>query len=505
MAEQPRTTTSAEVVPIAATPAEKPNQLLEELNFVKIEGRYFCFDPRAIPKRKGLLEYRDGNRGLVIELNDRFGHPGPLAYKIVQSVFRKITEEGAPFPGTVSFGKRELGRWIGRDIFGGRDSKDIYHAIRQLEDTRISLVLYGENNKVIGNPLNFRFLIDTAFIGEGASIDSMNLSATKLSVHPIIVESMRQNHFVVFNWDRLAQLEPLTAALYKRLYLHFSNLYENKYDRASLRFEKDYEQMCGEWLGGLAVHRHKSRIGQQLDPHLKTLIARGLLRSATIEKRSDGDGFKVSFRPGREFFEDYAYFYNRSKGRLLQFQHSTDRFHIQKPLELAAHFYKRLKGVESLDTNIFSAKDTDFLRELEEQFGDDGVRDLIDYAIAEAPKTKFAMQTVHAIRQYIPAWQAEKEQRAAAREQQRAADAQRTREREQAEYDEFVKAETHYYLDSLTPERRAELTTRAAEAVDAKYPPDSPLHKISVRIAENQLIREAHPLPTFEDWKKSRE
>ncbi len=496
--------TTTEIVPIAANELEKPNQLLEELNFVKIEGRYFCFDHRGLQNRKGVFEYRDGNRGLVVELNDRFGHPGPLAYKIVQSVFRKITEEGAPFPGTVSFSKRELGRWIGRDLFGGRDSKDIYKAIRQLEDTRISLVLYGEKGNVVGNPLNFRFLIDTAFIGEGMSIDAMHLSATKLTVHPIIVESMRQNHFVIFNWDRLSLLEPLTAALYKRLYLHFSNLYENQYDRASLRFEKDYEQMCGEWLGGLAVQKYKSRITQQLEPHLKILLDRGLLRSATVEKRADGNGFKISFRPGRDFFVDYEHFYHRSKVRVLQFQHTSDQFQIQKPLELAAYFYKRLKGVDTLETNIFSAKDTDFLRDIEAQFGDEGVRDLIDYAVAEAPKTKFAMQTVHAIKQYIPAWQAEKDKRATVRERQRLEAAKRAEEHKQLEYEQFIKAEIHYYIDSLSSEERASLTERAAALVDVKHPKGSPVYSISVRIAERQLIQEAHPLPSFEEWKTSR-
>ncbi len=502
MTTSPETTT--EIVPTTANALDKPNQLLEELNFVKIEGRYFCFDHRGLQNRKGIFEYRDGTRGLVVELNDRFGHPGPLAYKIVQSVFRKITEEGFPFPETVSFSKRELGRWIGRDIFGGRDSKDIYKAIRQLEDTRISLVLYGGNGNVVGNPLNFRFFIDTAFIGDGKSIDAMHISATKLTVHPIIVESMRQNHFVVFNWDRLSLFEPLSAALYKRLYLHFSNLYENQYDRTSLRFEKDYEQMCGEWLGGLVVQKYKSRIKQQLDPHLKTLVEHGLLRSAVVENRADGNGFKVSFRPGKNFFVDYEHFYRRGKVRVLQFQHSSDKFHIQKPLELVAYFYKKLKGVDVLDTNIFSGKDTDFLRALDAQFGEDGVRDLIDYAVAEAPKTQFVMQTVHAIKQYIPAWQAEKEKRIATRARQRRDEENQKEERKQIEYEHFIKAELHYYIDSLSPEERANLTNRVADLVDVKHPKGSPVHSISMRIVERQLIQEAHPLPSFDEWKMSR-
>lgn len=181
------------------------------------------------------------------------------------------------------------------------------------------------------------------------------------------------------------------------------------------------------------------------------------------------------------------------------------QFHIQKPLELAAYFYKKLKGVDILDTNIFSGKDTDFLRDLETQFGEDGVHDLIDYAVAEALKTKFAMQTVHAIKQYIPAWLAEKEKRVAARARQRRDEAAREEERKQMEYEHFIKAELHYYIDSLSPEERANLTNHAEAIADVTHPKGSALHSISMRIAERQLIQEAHPLPSFEEWKMSRD
>ncbi len=494
----------ADIIPIGTPPRARPNPLLEELNFLKIEGRYFCFDRRGLHDRKGILEYRDGNRGLILELNDRFGHPGPLAYRIAQSVFRKITAEGVALPGTVSFGQRELGRWIGRDIFGGHDAKCIYRAIRQLEDTRISLVLYGKHDEIISNPLNFRFLIETAFIGEGEGIDSMRISATRLTVHPIIIDSMRRHRMVVFNWDRVGSLEPLTAALYKRLYLHFSNLYENQYDRATLRFEKDYAQMCGEWLGGLTVYKHKSRITQQLAPHLKTLVEHGLLRSACIERRADGKGFKLTFRPGNEFFVDYETFYRHTTATLLPFQSRVESLAIEKPLELAAYFYQRLKGGEPLDSRIFSVSDTNFLRDLETKFGDEAVRDLIDYAIGEAPKTNFVMQTVHALTTYVPAWQADKSKRATALRRRQTEEEQQAEQRERDTYAEITKAEAHRYLESLSAEARADLNARAIALAEVDHPKGTPAHGLSVTIARRQLIQAAIPLPTFEEWRQSR-
>ena len=79
-----------------------------------------------------------------------------LAYKVLQAIFRKVTLEGKPYPDTVSFSYRELGRMIGRDVFGGRDAQQLYEAIRQLEDTKIEFFLYeifakvGERDEVQG-------------------------------------------------------------------------------------------------------------------------------------------------------------------------------------------------------------------------------------------------------------------------------------------------------------------------------------------------------------------
>ena len=97
--------------------------------------------------RKGAIQYRDGKRGLVIEISERFGHPSIVACEVLQAVFRKVTLEGKPYPDTVALSYRELGRLVGRDIFGGRDSKDLYEAIRQFEDTKIELYLNNDQGK----------------------------------------------------------------------------------------------------------------------------------------------------------------------------------------------------------------------------------------------------------------------------------------------------------------------------------------------------------------------
>ena len=327
----------------------KPDSLIEELQIVRLEGRYFCFDRHEAKNRAGVLQYRDGNRGMVIEVSPRYGHPSILAYKVLQAVFRKVTLEGKPYPDMVSFSYRELSRMAGRDVFGGRDSQQLYEAIRQLEDTKIELFLYDDSGNVFRS-FRFNLIISNGFIGSGEVTSPTRIKAAALTLHPVIMDSMRCGHFAIFNWQRLESMEPLSAALYKRLYLHFSNLYKNHYDRHSLKFEKDYETLCQEWLGGLKPERYKSRITQQLGKHLALLCESGLVRFATIEEKSGGNGFKLVFRPGNSFYQDYEAFYQGNKARVLQFQHADDNSNIKGPIESVAAFYKRLHKGSSQKT-----------------------------------------------------------------------------------------------------------------------------------------------------------
>ncbi len=327
----------------------KPDSLIEELQIVRLEGRYFCFDRHEAKNRAGVLQYRDGNRGMVIEVSPRYGHPSILAYKVLQAVFRKVTLEGKPYPDMVSFSYRELSRMAGRDVFGGRDSQQLYEAIRQLEDTKIELFLYDDSGNVFRS-FRFNLIISSGFIGSGEVTSPTRIKAAALTLHPVIMDSMRRGHFAIFNWQRLESMEPLSAALYKRLYLHFSNLYKNHYDRHSLKFEKDYETLCQEWLGGLKPERYKSRITQQLGKHLALLCESGLVRFATIEEKSGGNGFKLVFRPGNSFYQDYEAFYQGNKARVLQFQHADDNSNIKGPIESVAAFYKRLHKGSSQKT-----------------------------------------------------------------------------------------------------------------------------------------------------------
>ena len=115
-----------------------PSPFLEEINTVRLEGRYFAFDPKRANEKQVRQAFRDGERTLEIIVHPEYGRPSILAYRVLQHVFPKITKEGKPFPDVVSFSYRESGRLIGRDVFGGKDLRELERAIKQLKTPRLS-------------------------------------------------------------------------------------------------------------------------------------------------------------------------------------------------------------------------------------------------------------------------------------------------------------------------------------------------------------------------------
>ena len=489
---------------IIALPAagQGSDPLLEELNVVKLEGRYFCFDPHEATKRKGTAEYKDGDRGLKIELHPDYGQPSIMAYRVLQAMFRKITLEGRPFPDTVAFSYRELSRIIGREVWGGKDGREIIKAIRQLQRTVVTLTLEN-GQKQERRWVEFSLVVTSGFISSSDTASAGRIKSVVLTIHPLVIDSMRRGHFVIFNWDRIITLSPLSSALYKRLYLHLSNLFETKHNKATLRFEKDYEDVCAEWLGGLQPYPFKSRIEQQLKPHLDTLKSSGLIRSWAVEKKVDGKHYKLVLTPGAGFFLDYDLFYHGSKARVLQFQRAADEAHIQAPLEFARYFYQSLHKIKKLDTEIFSEKDIEFAERLLKRYGMDECRALADFVLASAASTKFAIKNIKAIETYLPAWEGSRESHQKRVEQERSRAQKESAARLRDGYESFLKKQAFDQLEAMSLDERRETKRQAEATVAAKTGKGAIGYSLRVTMEERRLTLERRPAPTFEVWQQS--
>jgi hypothetical protein len=386
-------------------PFELERRLMEEINILRLEGSLFCFDPKEARRRGGVLTLADARKQPVsIEIHPNYGQPSVLAYKVLQAIFLKLTEEGCElsedgrclYNDTVTFSARELALLAGRS-WSGRTSAQLHQAIMQLRSTLINATLYDKGAER-WEMANFQVLTSAYFAGRGETITRC---AVRLA--PEVMASLNRRHVAFFNLHRLSTLDTLGLVLYKRVFFHLSNLMHESKRHNELRLWKDYETICKEWLGGLKPLRHKSKIVQeQLGRHLDDLAKTGLIRRYAVDKNAAGDGFNVAFWPGKGFFEDYQHYYLDQKQPRLRFRAVAELEEV-KTLELVAHFH-RLLGRH--DRTSFEDHETTFAGELLAAHSETDIRDLIGYGIEEASKTGFAMLFFNGLKKYVEPWAA---------------------------------------------------------------------------------------------------
>jgi hypothetical protein len=273
-------------------------RLREEITVLRIEGTLFCFDPKEAKRRRGVitnaLRDADGTeRPVSVHIHPDFGQPSVLAYKIVQAIFLKMTEAGEPYSNVVAFSQRELGRMMGRDTWGGKDSRELAHAMEQLQSTRIICSVHNKEAKEYFE-VKFSFIVTTLFSSKNNSINEC-----VVQVHDAIVASLNRNHAIWLNYARLRTLDTIGIVFYKRLFFHLSNTYRINTTRSTFKFEKDYEDICREWLGGLKPEKYKSRIEKQLGKYLESVQETGIISRYQIASRVGGKDLSWSFILGK--------------------------------------------------------------------------------------------------------------------------------------------------------------------------------------------------------------
>jgi Replication initiator protein A len=478
-----------------ADPAEL-EKLLYEINLLRLEGHLFCFDPKKAARR-GRMTFdfeRAKQQPITITPNPLHGYPSVLAYRVLQAIMKKLTDYGIPRREVVSFSRRELIDMLGRRSYGGRDSKDLVRALMQLQGTQVTCALYEKEQK--------RWVTATFSVLQKVLLSGLRSQVETCAVYlePWIVDSLNARHFACLNFERLRRLEPLGMALFKRLYYNFSLLFDGK--NGDIRFTKNYGDICRTWLGGLRELRYKSNIEKdQLGRHLKMLRTVGLIRKYEIERNAKGDGFNLTFYPGTGFFRDYETFYTQAHQNQLQFRFAADRHTIQAPLELVEFFYKRLYGVERLDAQLVSPKETALAAELIEQHGLSGARDLIEFALEAAPTTGFSMKTFGAVRTYLGEWGAARERRAQARERLRKQAHDAAEERLREAYENERRKKGNVLIAELSEDARHALMAQATKAVRARHPNPSPVDSMLIRIESERMLLSQSGFPDFAAWR----
>jgi hypothetical protein len=287
-----------------------------------------------------------------------------------------------------------------------------------------------------------------------------------------------------------------------RLFLHFANLYDGHH-KARLSFPKRYDDICQEWLGGLTVHEHKSVIERdQLGPHLRQLTQAGFLASYSIEPAKTRKGFVMTFRPGQRFFADHQRFYaNRFQGEL-HWQFRNEPGDNGEPLKVAYLFIQKRTGKPVDGIPYVPSKDVETARQLLTKVPFADMAGFLDFALQEAKSTKFDVQTLGGLRQYLEPYLARRQRLEATR---KAEAARRVLDQEEAalyEYDHYRRQQAEAVFARLPADEQTTIE-RLVRSGGGDRPLAGPMAATLHKVAKARLTAERHPdqIPTFEQWR----
>src|SRR6267154_2048017 len=287
-----------------------------ESTLLRVFGVLFCHDPKRARSRTGKIEINRGvvEKGIAVRFDPEYAQPGPFAHKVAMAVIRKQSGFGRPAQKAISFSQRELIRMTGRKNWGGRQSEELALALKQIRYSHV-LAHFKKEDRFVEHDFS---IFNEVLIERRASPTDPIVACTIVIADPII-QSLNDKHFTCLNHSLMQQLGTIGAALYMRLFYHFSTHYDGHHlDRVV--FRKRYSDVLTEWLGGLTVLKHRSKImGEQPGTHLDQLVSLGFLRSYTLTPAESRDGFVLTFRPGDRFKADYRTFYARRSPREVRF------------------------------------------------------------------------------------------------------------------------------------------------------------------------------------------
>jgi hypothetical protein len=174
-----------------------------------------------------------------------------------------------------------------------------------------------------------------------------------------IIQSLNDKHFTCLNHTLMQELSTIGAAFYMRLFYHFATRYDGHHlDR--IVFKKRYDDICSEWLGGITVLKHRSKIlGEQLGTHLDALVSLGFLRSYALTPAESRGGFVLTFRPGDRFKEDYRTFYTRRSPGEAKFTFHDENREMGDPHQVAYLFMEKRTGRKPDATAFVSSKEVE--------------------------------------------------------------------------------------------------------------------------------------------------
>src|SRR3954463_4523067 len=385
----------------ATAQPSRSDKLYMENNLLRIAGALFCHDPKRAALRTAEIQLNAAvlEKRITIRPDPTLGQPGQLAHKIFVALIKKHSDYGRPVSNEISSPRREIGRLIGRKEWGGKDSGQLSRALREIHYTFITTHFKETGGRFVEHSFN---IFPQVWI-ERREFESDPFEACTVTLAEPIVRSLRDDHFVCLNHALMMQLGTIGQALYMRLFFHFANLYTNP--AQPFAFQKRYDDICAEWLGGLRGPPQRSIVEHnQLGPHLRQLVAAGFLASYDIAKAKGASGLVIAFTPGQGFYADYERFYRRRARGAIRAE--VERQETGDPLKLAYLFAEKRTGHKVSSIAFVNSKDVQTAKQFLTEITIEEAPVFLDFALDAAGRTNFNVQTLGGLRQYLASYKA---------------------------------------------------------------------------------------------------
>lgn len=473
-----------------------------ESTLLRVFGVLFCHDPKRARSRTGKIEINRGvtEKGIAVRFDPEYAQPGPFAHKVAMAVIRKQSGFGRPAQKTISFSQRELIRMTGRKSMGGRHSEELVLALKQIRYSHV-LAHFKSENRFVEHDFS---IFNEVLIERRASPTDPIVACTIVIADPII-QSLNDKHFTCLNHALMQELSTMGAAFYMRLFYHFATHYDGHHlDR--IVFRKRYDDICAEWLGGITVLKHRSKIlGEQLGTHLDQLVSLGFLRSYALTPAESRGGFVLTFRPGDRFKADYRTFYTRPSPGEVRFTFHDENREIGDPHRVAYLFMEKRTGRKPDATAFVSSKEVETAKELLAHLSIAEIPDFLDYALAEAGKTRFDPQTLGGVRQYLHRYLQDRNRRTFSKAAAAARQSEDRQTQLRMDYDQYRRTEAQRLFDSLPPPEQASIEALARAKLAAGGPITGFMAPTLLRVEKLRLTIEQHPgsVADFDQWSAS--
>ena len=463
----PRRQPKGKVVSIAEK--QKPEKIRVELNVEKWPALWRPAKSKGAPSVRTLerdFSTKEGIRG-TSKLEVGFTQYGTITtedQKMFYALIRQWEESGKPADRPVYFSDRLLSRLLHKKGWGTNVIEAITSSLRRLRTTPLRWINSYHRNDGSGKSVEEETIFNF--------LEQLKIITRRQDGH-----ITNQQGYFQFGRDILQNLlanytKPLLDKEFFKLQSEIAQLLYTHVDL--IMFDKTrYERCTKELFSDLGLlipenpsYRYASNRKQALQKPVAELIGKrlstGEMKSITIERTADGKDYKVIFvkgkvTPAEELPAPESVVVNHYH----QQQKSQQALEAE---ELVQYFHKTFHGVDAHDPQ---SKETGQALSLVSQYGLEASKYIVDFARAEAARTKYSMQHFGGVLNYASRAVADLENLRQQTVKAKAAIEEQNRRLEQ-EQQKWERGEAR--LNVLTPEQYQVRFEAAKTQLYAEYP-----------------------------------